>query len=203
MLHCCGQTQFQLRLNSGGFAINVTDDNNYTPSLTKTTIQLYTAYLGQVTVDVSGTGETISLEKYHTVNNKQLLVKVLDSQEHNLSDQKQYQLNMLKSLSAKKINIRENKYHYVLTLLCVKKLAQINNNSTLVTQVDILIQPFLTDTDLITKATQDYPDLITPTPTKSVNQYKKLYQTIVSYNSSVDIFNNTFHRFDALLKLQN
>ena len=109
MLHCCGQTQFQLRLNSGGFAINVTDDNNYTPSLTKTTIQLYTAYLGQVTVDVSGTGETISLEKYHTVNNKQLLVKVLDSQEHNLSDQKQYQLNMLKSLSAKKINIREKR----------------------------------------------------------------------------------------------
>lgn len=93
MLHSCGQTHFQLNINSRGFAISSDDVENYVaPMLSSVTRQLYTAYLGKVSVDVSGTGETVSLEKYHPINNKQLLVKVVDTQEHNLNGKNRYLL---------------------------------------------------------------------------------------------------------------
>jgi len=161
MLHSCGQTHFQLKLNSGGFAVDVDDVENYQPpSLTTTSKQLYTAYLGQVTVEVSGTGETVSLEKYHTVNNKQLLVKVIDAQKHNLTEKSQYTLNRLKSLSSAKINTKDNEYYYVLTLMCVKKFAQINSNTDVVASTQALIQPFLANATLVARATKDYPQLV-------------------------------------------
>ena len=199
MLHSCGQTHFQLKLNSGGFAVDVDDVENYQPlSLTTTSKQLYTAYLGQVTVEVSGTGETLSLEKYHTVNNKQLLVKVIDAQEHNLTEKSQYTLNRLKSLSSAKINTKDNEYYYVLTLMCVKKFAQINSNTAVVASTQALIQPFLANAAFVARATKDYPELVAPNPTKSVNDYKKVYQKVIAYNSSVDIFFSTCNYLDFL-----
>ena len=199
MLHSCGQTHFQLKLNSGGFAVDVDDVENYQPpSLATTSKQLYTAYLGQVTVEVSGTGETVSLEKYHTVNNKQLLVKVIDAQEHNLTEKSQYTLNRLKSLSSAKINTKDNEYYYVLTLMCVKKFAQINSNTAVVASTQALIQPFLANAALVARATKDYPQLVAPNPTKSVNDYKKVYQKVIAYNSSVDIFFSTCNYLDFL-----
>ena len=118
MLHSCGQTHFKSRINRVGFSIdanNIDIVDNYQPTnFTTTTIQLYTSYLGQVNIQVSDIKDTISLENYHTVNNKKILVKVVDAEEHNLSDQNQYTLNKLKSLSSKKININDNKYYYVL-----------------------------------------------------------------------------------------
>jgi hypothetical protein len=199
MLHSCGQTHFQLRLNSKGFAVDVDDVENYQPSILPTSSKkLYTAYLGQVNVDVFGTGETVSLEKYHTVNNKQLLVKVVDAQEHNLSEKKQYTLNKLKSLSSKKINTTDNEYYYVLTLLCVKKFAQINNNSVAYDNVQELINPFLSNAVLVERATRDYPELVEQSPTKSVNDYKKVYQKVIAYNSSIDIYFSTCNYLDFL-----
>ena len=201
MLHSCGQTRFQKKLNKGGFAINVKQTENYQPfSLVERTVQLYTAYLGQVTVKVSGAGDNISLEKYHTIDKKQLLVKVVDAQEHNLSDEIQYSLNNLKSLAANKISIQENKYYYFLTLLSAKKIAQINNNETFVSNVEKLIKPFFIDTTLISKVTKNYPELVEQKPTKSINHYKKVYQKVLSYNSSVDIFFSTCNYLDFLFE---
>ena len=207
MLHSCGQTHFKSRINRVGFSIdanNIDIVDNYQPTnFTTTTIQLYTSYLGQVNIQVSDIKDTISLENYHTVNNKKILVKVVDAEEHNLSDQNQYTLNKLKSLSSKKININDNKYYYVLTLLCTKKLAQVNNNATFVSQLDELIKPFLNDKSLIEKTTKEYPDLIESTPTKSINQYKKIYQKVVFYNSFVDIFFSTCNYLDFLFENTN
>ena len=199
MLHSCGQTHFQLKLNSNDFTLDVDDIENYQPpSLSTTSKKLYTAYLGQVTVEVIGNGDTVSLEKYHTVNNKQLLVKVVDAQEHNISEKRQYTLNKLKSLTAKKINIQENEYYYVLTLMCMKKFAQINNNYTLINNTHKLLQPFLDNSVIVSRAIKEYPELVEANPTKSLTNYKKIYQKVISYNSSVDIFFSTYNYLDFL-----
>ena len=191
MLHTCGQTHFQMKLDSNDFTVEVNEINNYQPpSLTSTTIQLYTAYLGKVSVDVSISGNTISLEKYHNVNNKNILVKVLDATEHNLNQNRQYSINTLKSLSANKIDMSKNEYHYVLTLLTIKKLAQLNNNTDKIDKADELLKPFISNSEIITKVTSEYPELLTKSPKSSTN-YKKIYQHVTLYNSSVDIFFNT------------
>ena len=76
-------------------------------------------------------------------------------------------------------------YYYLLTLLSTKKLAQINNDTTKVTKTDEMIKPFLSDSTLITKATQAYPELLEPTPTKTINQYKKIYQKFIVFNRNI------------------
>lgn len=199
MLHSCGQTHYQLLLNNVGVDNDNENIENYVaPTITTVSKQLYTAYLGQVTVDVPISGDTVFLEKYHSVNNQPILVKVVDANEHNLSQNIRYTLNRLKRLSAAKINLTENKYHYVLTLLCWKKFAQINQDSTLITKYTQAIQPFLSDEALVQKITTQYPELITDNPTKSVGDYKKVYQKVVEYNSPVDVFFNTINYLDFL-----
>ena len=199
MPHSCGQSHYQLNLNSADFSIDTNQIENYiAPSLSSVSRQLYSSYLGPVTVDVTVSGDTALLEKYHPIGGKQLLIKVVNAQEHNLSDKLQYSLQKLKSLSAQKINLSKNKYYYALTLLCNKKLAQLNQNSQLVSKIELELSPFLRDTTIMTQASSTYPELVSATPTKSVTDYKKIYQTVVQHNSSVDVFFNTSNYLDFL-----
>ena len=194
MLHSCGQTHFQLKHHSKGFVVEPdTIQHNISPVLLDSVeqIELYTSYLGKVMVNVTINDDTVCLEKYHKVHNKQLLVKIVDATEHNIDGNRQYSLNKLKSLSSKKINIEDNKYYYFLTLLCTKKLAQINSNSDNIQNIQNKIDQFLSNSSFIFKANKDYPELLSSEPTKSLSEYKKIYQNVIKYNSPVDIFFNT------------
>ena len=200
MLHSCGQSHFQLKQNR--FSINIHDykleEHNSNQSIISTKKQLYTAYLGSITTEVSEDGNFISLEKYHLVNDKQILVKVVDAVENNISDQKEYTLNYLKNLPAKKINIQDNKYSYFLTQLCNKKFAQLNHNLELVKKLQTLIDSLITDNILMSKASSEYPELLSETPTKSIIDYKKIFKKVVLINDPVDIFFNTTNYLDFL-----
>jgi hypothetical protein len=201
MLHSCGQTHLQLKLNSGeGFNIDAEDIESYVPpSFSSSSCKLYTAYLGEVNVEVSKNGETVSLEKYHTINNKKILVKVVDSQEHNLSEKRKYSLNKLKSLSSHKINLSDSKYYYVLTLLCNKKIAQLNNNNVLVKKLENELKSLL-DSTIVSRVQKNIPELISNSVEKTLTEYKKIYQKVVKYNSPVDVFFNTINYLDFLYK---
>lgn len=202
MIHTCGRSHLQLQLNSGGFALEPDNVENYQPiTISTTPIKLYTAYLGQVTVEANVTDSNgiISLEKIHKVNNTPILVKVIDAQEHNINANTQYSLRKLKLHSATKIDPKLNTYYYVLTLLCMKKIAQLNNPSQ-VDKLDKLIQPFLSDTELVSKGTSEYPDLFSTSLTKSLKEYMKIKQSVISYNSSVDIFFNTCNYLDFIFE---
>ena len=202
MLHSCGQSHLQLKLNSNGFTVDVDEIENYTPIiLNSNSRHLYTSYLGKVTVDVSGIGDTVFLEKYHKVHDQQLLVKVLDASEHNLSEDTQYSLNKLKSLSSYKINVIDNKYYYILTLLCQKKINQLNNKEEkLKEQIETELETLMKDTLLSERVRVNFPELINPKPNKSLIQYKKIYQKVVQYNSPIDVFFNTINYLDFLYK---
>ena len=200
MLHSCGQSQLQLKLNSEGFEMEFDQSEQYIPpTLNSTSQQLYTAYLGKVTIDVSLSGDIVSLEKYHTIQNQKILVKVIDANEHNLSEKFQYGLNRLKNLSSHKINIIENKYYYILTLLCKKKIAQINNK-VITQKVENELESLMKDTVLLSRIQENHPELISVNPIKSLSQYKKIYQKVVQYNSPVDVFFNTINYLDFLYK---
>ena len=200
MIHTCGQSHFQTNLDISSFSsIEEYDNTEYdTSAITTTSTKLYTSYLGEVTVDVPVNGDIVSLEKYHKIGNKQLLVKVIDSQKHKLNYKQRYQLNKLSSLSAHTIDKSENKYYYLLTLYCLKKFAQINSNNELVVKYNNILSPLLTDIGLVSRANTEYLVLTQEKPSKSLVQYKKLYQKIVRYNSSVDIFFNTTNYLDFL-----
>ena len=122
MLHSCGQSHFQIKKNRFGIDFHDNDGKSYSPqSITTTQKLLYTAYLGPITSAVSETKDFISLEAYHVVNGKQILVKVVDAMQNNITNDSHYTLNYLKTLPAKTINIADNKYFYILTQLCNKK----------------------------------------------------------------------------------
>jgi hypothetical protein len=88
-----------------------------------------------------------------------------------------------------------------MTLLCNIKIAQVNNNSEKVNDMNLLLQPFVYNREIINKGFTEYPEIFFNTPTKSLKQYKKLYQEITAYNSSVDILFNTSHYLDFLYVL--
>ena len=195
MLHSCGQTEYQLNTtttNTNKYSIDNNIDYYIPSSISSTSIQLYTAYLGKVTIDASIIGDSVLLEKYHTVNNKQILVKVINAIVNNLSNENQYKLGYLKSLTSYKINIKDNKYYYILTLLCVKKIAQLNNDIDKLIYTEKVIDPFM-ETDEMYKIKIEYPSLCSENPTKSLTKYKQLYQEFTKYNSPVDIFFNTIN----------
>ena len=199
MLHSCGQSH----LNRFGIGPSYDHDHEvkeyFVQPLAPTHTQLYTAYLGLVTTEVTGTGgDFVSLETYHSVGGKQIHVKVIDSVENNISDKFQYNLNYLNSLPAKKINITDNKYYYFLTQLCNKKFAQLNYNSELIQKINCILQPFIINPTLVARVSSQYPALISEFPTRSPGEYKKLFQQIVQNNDPVDIFFNTTNYLDFL-----
>jgi len=202
MVHSCGQEKFRQLSDTNGFMINIQDDCDNYITLPINTIeqQLYTAYLGQVPVTAPVSGDIVSLEKYHIVDGQSILVKVLDATEHNLSTNVKYSLNKLKSLSAMKISIKENKYYYVATLLCTKKMSQLINNSELLLQTNQKLQPFFVDTEMISRLTSQFPELISEEPVLKLKEYKKIYQKVVEYNSCIDIFFGTYNYLDFLYK---
>ena len=202
MVHLCGQEKFQQLCDTAGFMIDIQDDYDNCMSLPIDTVEqhLYTAYLGQVPVTVPVSGDVVSLEKYQLVDGKSILVKVVDATKHNLSTKVKYSLNKLKNLSAQKISIKENRYYYVATLLCTKKLAQLTNNSKLLLQTNQKLQPFFVDSEMISRLTSEFPDLIPEEPVLELTEYKKLYQKVVEYNSCVDIFFGTYNYLDFLYK---
>jgi hypothetical protein len=204
MIHSCGQSHLEKnikpnldKLSSNSLVIE-NFENSIVNGFNTSNIKLYSAYLGQVNVDATLVGDIVYLEKYHTVNNKQLLVKIVDAVEHNLSENNEYNLNKLKSLSSYKININENKYYYVVALMCSKKIAQISNNYNLVAQLDLLLVSFIQDQLLLDKIFKMFPELKYDFNIKYTKDYKKIYQKSCSYNSSVDVFFNTYNYLDFL-----
>jgi hypothetical protein len=67
-------------------------------------------------------------------------------------------------------------------------------------QIQILIKPFLINSNIITRGLIEFPELISVNPTKSVNEYKKVYKQLISNNSSVDIFFNTCNYIDFIFE---
>jgi hypothetical protein len=200
MINTCGHTHFHSRQNTEGFYIEQNNGSLFLPQhITSTPTQLYTSYLGMVTVNVTqNTDNTVSLETYHIVNGKQILVKIVDAQENNLKENEQYPLNKLKSLPSKKINIADNTFYYVANQLCNKKFAQLNQNIDLVTQLNTIITPLLANTELFTKLSVKFPELMAELPTKSITEYKNIYKNIVTQSDHVDIFFNTTNYLDFL-----
>ena len=199
MLHSCGQSHYQLKKNR--FGINTFSPTIYHFSenpLFCVQKQLYTSYLGSVNVNVVDEKEYVSLETYHTINGRQILVKVVDAKENSLNDKNHYSLSYLRTLPAKKINISQNQYAYFLLQLCNKKFAQLNQNNDLIKKLDVIIKPFMQDYVLTSKALAEYPELTSESPIKSVNSYKKIFQHLSSLNDAVDIFFNTINYLDFL-----
>jgi hypothetical protein len=201
MINTCGHTHYQNQLDKTGFFEEVEDSNtsmSAVPEIITTKRTLYTSYLGKIEIEVTGLCDTVGLEHYHIVNNKKLLIKVVDAQVHNLSEKKRYSVNKLESLSAYKISIEQNKYHYILTLLAAKKLAEIAKNTNKITKLDTLLDEFPLTDPLRIKAGIEHPSLVSHTPTKTMIEYKKIYQDVVKYNGPVEVLFNTHHFFDFL-----
>ena len=203
-MHSCGQSHVQTNVKPNINKIvnnSLVIENFIATKLNTSNIKLYSAYLGQVNIEATIVGDVVYLEKYQNVNNKQLLVKIVDAVEHNLSEKNEYTLDKLKSLSSYKININENKYYYVVALMCSKKIAQLSNNSELVSKIDKSLLTFLQDKVLIDKILNMFPVLKFDLPVKNYQKiYQKLYQKACSYNSSIDVFFNTSNYLNFLFE---
>ena len=111
MIHSCGQSHLQTNVKPNINRVSSIANNSLVienfiaTKLNTSNIKLYSAYLGQVNIEATIVGDVVYLEKYQNVNNKQLLVKIVDAVEHNLSENNEYTLDKLKSLSSYKINI--------------------------------------------------------------------------------------------------
>ena len=197
----CGYSSFLEKMNTTGFFEPTSlEKEEYSFVVSETTpVELYTTYLGKVIVDVVRQSTTeVLLEDYHTVGSKKIMIKVLDSQEHNLSADSRYTLNKLKSLSGHKINTELNKCYYVLGLLALRKIAQINKNTK---KIEEISTELLKLEDIVEKTkikNKEYNVLHEKEITESLNTYKKIYQIVSVYNSAVDIIFNTRHYLDFL-----
>ena len=206
MIHTCGQSHLKLEIDRGHLSnslfVNTQDNNSFgIQTITSSNIDVYTAYLGKVSINVhKSDNHNISLETYHKVNNKNLLVKVVDAVENNLNSKYSYPLQYLKSRQPKKINLEKNKYYYVLTLLCRQKIAFLSNDTETLKIFTQKVEEFKKDAELMSKISTEYSQLTTDNITKSLSDYKKLYQEIVKYNSPIDIFFNTCHYLTFLYK---
>ena len=198
MFHSCGQSHLENQLQSNNFSFSDEEYPETIVSLVPTGVKLYTSYLGLVEVNTTVNGDTVLLETIHNVNGKNLLVKVVNATEHNLSETKQYNLNYLKTLSSHKISIEENKYNYILCLLTNKKIAQMSNTPDVVQAMSTLIEPLLPS--IVQRVSVEYPELTSDKPQKSLDEYKKLYQKLLRYNSAVDILFNTTNYLTFLYK---
>jgi hypothetical protein len=200
MFHSCGQSHLENQLQCNGFSFE--QEENYPEpvlSLTSSSVKLYTAYLGPVDVNLNVEGDNVFLETMHNVGGKDLLVKVVNAIEHKLSENRQYNLNYLKSLSAHKISITDNKYNYTLCLLANMKIAQMSNLPDVAQNMATELKPLLAD--VINRASAEYPELTSEKPLKSLDEYKKIYQKVLRYNSAVDIIFNTIHYLTFLYKV--
>ena len=194
----CGHSYYLQKLNTKGFFEPVVDNTNYIiPSEFQTTIvELYTSYIGKVSIGVTRVSEDeVLLEQYKTIDNKKIMLKVLDGEEHNLSVEQKYTLPRLKSLSAHRISFERNRYYYALSLMVMKKLAQVNKNEKRVLELATEIEQF---SDIVKKTKVEYPELHEINATKSLEHYKKIYQKVSVYNGAVDILFNTHHYLDYL-----
>jgi hypothetical protein len=200
MFHSCGQSHLENQLQCNGFSFLSEEEDYPAPvlSLTSTSVRLYTAYLGPVDVNLNVEGDNVFLETMHNVGGKDLLVKVVNASEHKLSENKQYNLNYLKSLKAHKISITENKYNYALCLLANVKIAQMNNLPEVAQNMLNLVKPLMAG--VVIRASAEYPELTSDKPLRSLDEYKKIYQKVLRYNSAVDIIFNTIHYLTFLYK---
>ena len=211
MLHSCGQTHFQTKLlTNGGFTEDFESfqfsNETIERKIDNILVKLPTAYLGIVKLNLNKvTDNLFSLENYHIVGGKKLLVKVVDAQQHNLTEKQRYSRLYLENLSSKVINVVESYKYYYLTLLCQKKIAQLNKNvekcSKFTKKIEELVK--LTDPNIkqgIAKGKTLYPELHVEQPNKNLSHYKQLYKKNIEYNSAIDVIFNSVHYLDFLYK---
>ena len=200
-MYSCGQSEYQLMSDSE----NIEQDTGcieelYTPTISSSSIKLYTAYLGEVSFEAPNDDKNIYLQKIHKINGTSLLVKVIDAQKYNININKRYNLNTLKTYSCSSIDIRKNKYTYLLTLLTTKKMYQLSGNNTKISTINKLIEK-VSNKELEEKVQVEYPSLVlTSHPNLSLTSYKRLYKQFSEYNSAVDIFYNTINYLDFLYR---
>ena len=187
----CGYGNFIEKIYTNGFLTqdleemkNLTISSNNISEEDLTEVELYTSYLGKVKLKAILKNDNVILENFQVINDQKIGVKVIDSEENGISVEKRYNLNKLINMKTSIINIEKNKYYYVLSLLSRKKLAQLTNNTDLVEKISKELNCFSQE---IEKAKQNYPELVSENPTKSLKDYKKLYQQISIYNCGVDV----------------
>ena len=207
MYHQCGKSYFNSKIDTVGGFSNYTVDNNFSPeSVNNITtdnkkIKLYTAYLGEVEVNIADKKDKdtthVDLELSHCVGGKNIDVKIINAKKVGFKENNRYNLSQLRSFPSYRLNLEDNLYNYILSLLSRKKLADVGNNSDLSDKYLSLLSPFNTHI-LYKKIQEDYPVLFEDK--HNIDEYRKIYKKSLVNNIAVDIFFGSYNYLDFLYK---
>jgi hypothetical protein len=151
------------------------------------TVELYSSYLGKVSLTAKVIGENVILESiYLTIKKRNIYIKVLDLLENKLNENYLYAPQQLLYLQGVSINKTENLYNYVLTLYCYLMINKLEFNVENIEKYTELINSVITP-ELTNRITSEYPELLSERLTVPLSKIKGLLQKVTSYNSRVDI----------------
>jgi Zn-dependent metalloprotease len=158
-------------------------------------VKLYSAYTGKVSVNlhIDTSKSNYLLENKINIGGKEITIKVLDSKEHNLNQDVQYNLQELLNLKSMNINLNENVYKYYLILLISNKIAKQENRINDCAKIEIKIQNLKNDVtypSIIEKVNKNYPDLLTDSTINTLSKNKLLKREFLTYNAPIDILFN-------------
>lgn len=168
---------------SGSVVNNI--NNLYDIPITKT--ELYTSYLGKISLFAKCDKNNIYLETIHITKQKRsIIIKIIDLLENSLNDSYVYPVEHLVNLKTVCINRDENLYKYAVTLLCYLRINEMEQSQDNVNKYSKLYNDIVTN-DIKNKISINYPELINDTNLVSSKCYKKILQKALEYNSRVDI----------------
>ena len=210
-MHTCGQHNRNVIEGANIFIGNQKTDN--TPviggfaggvlTLQPTKEKLYSAYLGNVEIDLSrpiNDQGKYYLEAHYKdpKTGKSIMVKVIDAKQYRLSDKSRYSVEQLKRLDPMSLSLVDNKYYYFVTLLSSKMIALLENRHDDVKKINDKLIQFETDANTRERTQKEYPQLLQLSPTKTLQEYKNIYQESVMKNSSVDIIFDVYNYIEFL-----
>lgn len=200
MKHICGRSHFEHKKG-------IVTEKTFLPELYPVvsrydlgTINLYSSYLGSIPITAKIEGSNVYLESiYVTIKNRNVYLKVLDLRENGLNEDAIYDPKQLLTLKPVCINVQENKYKYLLTLICYLRINEIERSEENITKYKKLIDD-VQDDDLYDRATLEYPNLFTDVRPSEI---KQILQAVTTYNSRVDILFVAKEYLDFLANISN
>jgi hypothetical protein len=216
----CGHSEFEkLKAQPSHIINSIRDDSTPSTSVSGYDVtdikkmDIYTSYLGKVTMELKTVGNIVHLEKNYIVGGRKLLLKVVDfSSAKSAFDKTKSQGKMpsladIQHLPSKSIDLDENRIFYVLTLLSIEILSTMESKWQLLNRVQLLLKS-VTNLEKST-AMSRYPSLTLPegygtlsdvTKKHTLAKYRKIHKSILSHNSAIDIIFNTQQYLDFLFQ---
>ena len=198
---CCGQSYYEIIKNNTDIHEITLNDNklvNNEFGFKNTVTDLYSSYLGKVSINVltDKSGNNFLFEHKLKIGNSDILIKVIDCKEHNLSHQSRYNLSQLERLDAMKLNLTDNIYYYYLILLVSYQIAKQENRKNDIQEINNKLNQLKTIDNYENykiKVQNKYPDLLKSNSSNTLLNNKKLRKDFLKHNVPVDILFNVIN----------